>query len=120
MALRLFYMAVLLALTMLFPFFPTIGLSAEGTTPAVAKAQKRKELEEIQGKILKIEPDSKLIHVGPKTLGRSRALKVSDQTEITIEGKPATFPELRMGDKVRIRYAASEGEKTAASIEVLS
>lgn len=120
MALRLFYMAVLLALTLMFPFFQTIGFSTEGTTPSVAKAQKRKESEEIQGKIVRIDPDTHTIHVGPRTLGKPKALRVSERTEITIEGKPATFQELRAGDKVRVRYDSGSEEKIAESVEVLT
>jgi hypothetical protein len=119
MTLRLFYIAVLLAIMTILPFFPSSGFPVEGTGPTVAKGPKRKELKEVRGKIVKIDPATKRIRVVPGIFSRATEIKITAQTEIVIHGRPATFSELRAGDKVSVVSLASDGEQTAESIDVL-
>lgn len=119
MTLRLFYIAVVLAMMTLLPFFPTSGFSVEEAEPTVA-APKRKEREEVRGKIIKIDPAAKRVRIVPGIFGRDKEVRITTRTEITVHGRPATFSELRTGDKVRVVYVHSESkEKTAELIEVV-
>ncbi len=120
MALRLFYIAVFLAMMTILPFFPTAGFSVEEAEPTVAKVPKRKELQEARGKIIKIDPANQRIRIVPGLFSRDKEMRVTAQTKITIQGRPANFSELRPGDKVRVRYLTSDREeKTAEFIEVI-
>lgn len=120
MTLRLFYIAVILAMMTILPFFPRAGFSVEETEPPVAKAPKRKEREEVQGKIVKIDPATKRLRIVPGIFGRDKEICVTAQTQITTHGRPAVFNDLRTGDKVRVECLTSDGrERTAQFIEVL-
>lgn len=119
MTLRLFYIAVLLAIMTILPFFPASGFPVEGTAPTVAKGQKRKELKEMRGKIVKIDPATQRIRVVPGIFSRAKEIQITRQTEIMIHGRPATFSDLRAGDKVSVLSLASDDEQTAESIDVL-
>jgi hypothetical protein len=119
MALRLFYIAVLLAMMTILPFLPASGLPAEGTEPAVAKVPKRKELKEVRGKIVKLDPVTKRIRILAGIFSRVQEVKITAQTEIMLHGWPATFSDLRAGDKVRVVSLASDDEQKAESIDVL-
>lgn len=118
MTLRLFYIAVVLAMMTILPFFPTSGFSVEETEPTVA-VPKRKEREEVRGKIVRIDAVTRRIRVVPGMFSSDKEVRVTAQTEITIHGRPGTFSELRAGDKVRVEYVHFDGkEKTAELIEV--
>lgn len=119
MTLRLFYIAVMLAIMTILPFFPAAGFPVEGAGPTVAKVPKRKELKEVRGKIVKIDPVTKRIRIVPGIFSRAQEVTVTAQTEIMIHGRPATFSELQPGDKVRVRSLADHEEQTAESIDVL-
>lgn len=119
MALRLFYIAVLLAMMTILPFFPAGGFSSAEETPTLAKAPKRKEREEVQGKIVKIDPVTKKIRIVPGIFSRAKDVRITSRTEITIHGRPATFHELRPGDKVKVLSLADQEGQTAESIDVL-
>ncbi len=119
MALRLFYIAVMLAMMTILPFFPATGFPVEGTEPSVAKLPRRKELKEERGKIVKIDPATKRIRIVPGIFSRSIEIKITARTEIMIQGRPATFSELRPGDKVRVRSLADHKSQTAESIDVI-
>ncbi|NKE69220.1 hypothetical protein [Candidatus Manganitrophus noduliformans] len=118
MVVRLFYIAVLLALMTILPFLPAAGISAE-ETPTLAKAPKRKELKEVRGKIVKIDPITKRIRIAPGIFSRAQEVRVTAQTEIMIHGRPAAFGALQPGDKVRVRALADHEDQTAESIDVV-
>lgn len=119
MTLRLFYIAVMLAIMTLLPFFPTSGFSSVEETPTLSKAPKRKEREEVRGKIVKIDPATKRIRIVPGIFSRAKDIRITSRTEITIHGRPAVFNELRPGDKVKILSLADREGQTAESIDVL-
>ncbi|MDC4204857.1 MAG: hypothetical protein MPW14_11495 [Candidatus Manganitrophus sp.] len=118
MVVRLFYIAVLLALMTILPFLPAAGISAE-ETPTLAKAPKRKEMKEVRGKIVKIDPVTQRIRVVPGIFSRAQEVRVTARTEIMIHGRPATFSALQPGDKVRVRSLADHEDQTAESIDVV-
>jgi len=121
MTLRLFYIAVLLALMTILPFFPAGGFSSVEETPTLAKAPKRRVREEVRGKIIKIDPVTKKLRVVPGVFSRAKEMSVTSRTEIRIHGRPATFSELKTGDKVRIQSLAlaDHDDPIAESIEVV-
>ncbi|MDC4224373.1 MAG: hypothetical protein MPW15_09135 [Candidatus Manganitrophus sp.] len=97
MVVRLFYIAVLLALMTILPFLPAAGISSAEETPTLAKAPKRKEMKEVRGKIVKIDPVTQRIRVVPGIFSRAQEVRITARTEITIHGRPATFQRAAAG-----------------------
>ncbi len=77
MTLRLFYIAVVLAMMTIFPFFPSAGFSVEETEPTVAATPKRKEREEVRGKIIKIDPATKRVRIVPGIFSGEKEVSVT-------------------------------------------
>lgn len=112
------YLALLLGMAALFSFFPVIGLSPAGIVQAANTAEE-KELESVEGKIVEVDPQKKIIRIEPGILGAEKDLQVTDQTKIVIQGKSGNLQGLRKGDEVTVRYAENERkERVAEYIEV--
>lgn len=118
MVVRLFYIAVLLALMTILPFLPAAGISAE-ETPTLAESAETERDEGGAGKIVKIDPVTQRIRVVPGIFSRAQEVRVTARTEIMIHGRPATFSALQPGDKVRVRSLADHEDQTAESIDVV-
>lgn len=88
---------------------PAAGAEAED--PAVVNVAPPPEPERIEGKLIKIDPEGKLITVlvEPDKGGSSRAyrrfkLQIDDKTLILIEQQPKTLAELESGVRVQVAY----------------
>jgi hypothetical protein len=68
---------------------------------------------EVEGKIQAINPVSKKI-----LLDNGLALATTDDTTITIEGKPSGFRSVKEGGKVKASYEAKDGQNLAITLDV--
>ena len=69
----------------------------------------------VHGKVSKVSKDQ--ITITPKS-GETRTLNISDQTEVTINGKTAKASQLKKGQAVRASYSNENGQDVATKIMV--
>ncbi|MCG3112345.1 MAG: hypothetical protein MCM46_11055 [Candidatus Manganitrophus sp. SB1] len=112
------YITLLSGMLAFFSFFPILGISSTGIVQA-ANTVEEQTLEAVNGKIVAVDPQKKIIRIEPGILGAEKDLMVTDQTKIVIKGQSGNLQGLREGDEVTVRYAENEREERVAEyIEV--
>jgi Cu/Ag efflux protein CusF len=75
---------------------------------------------QVAGTVSKVDPLEKTVAISSGLFGLLGAtVRVADDTQIRVEGKPATLAEIREGAKVRASYEVRDGGNIAKSIEVM-
>jgi len=112
------FIALLLGIAAFFAFFQVIDVSSTGTALADNTIEEQK-LESVNGEIVAVDPQKKIVRIEPGVLGAEKDLMVTDQTKIVIKGQPGNLQGLRKGDEVTVKYAENEREERVAEyIEV--
>lgn len=110
------YITLLSGMLAFFSFFQILGISS---IVQAANTVEEQTLEAVNGKIVAVDPQKKIIRIEPGILGAEKDLMVTDQTKIVIKGKSGNLQGLREGDEVTVRYAENEREERVAEyIEV--
>jgi hypothetical protein len=85
-------------------------------TPAPETAKEK----QIEGKVSKVDPLAKTVGVSTGLFGLLGAtVRVADDTQIRIEGQPATLADIKEGARVKASYEVRDGKNLAKSIEVM-
>ena len=72
----------------------------------------------IDGPVKSVDPRAKTVQVGGALGLLSTTLAVTEDTQIAVEGAPASLQDLREGDEVNASYETREGKNVATSIGV--
>ena len=95
--------------------------TSAGNTPSVTKAEKKSEVRRVRGEVTAVEPGAKTMVV--KAMEGSKSLDIGvDITDKTIirEGKATkTLADLKIGDRVRLKYEKTADKLVADDIRIL-
>jgi len=72
----------------------------------------------LDGPVKSVDPRAKTVQVGGALGLLSTTLAVTEDTQIAVEGAPASLQDLREGDEVNASYETREGKNVATSIGV--
>jgi hypothetical protein len=92
------------------------------TTPpgSVAPAPAVPQERHIEGTISKVDPLQKTVGISKGLFGLFGAtVRVAEDTQIRVDGKPGTLAEIKEGSRVKASYEVREGANMAKSIEVM-
>lgn len=100
---------------------PPASAPAPGrATPAPDPAAREKSVQEVTGKVKKVDAVGKKVEVSSGLFGLlGRTLEVTEDTQIRHEGRQEQLTALREGARVRAEYEARDGKNIAKSIEVM-
>jgi Cu/Ag efflux protein CusF len=89
------------------------------TPPSAAAPEPPREVQ-IEGTVSKVDPLAKTLGVSTGLFGLLGAtVRVADDTQIRIQGQPATLVDIKEGARVKASYEVRDGKNLAKSIEVM-
>jgi len=99
------------------PAQPTRPIPPPG---AVAPPPEAPKVKEIEGTVSKVDPSAKTVGVSTGLFGLLGAtVRVGEDTQIRVEGQPATLADIKPGDRVKTSYDVVAGSNIAKSIDVM-
>jgi hypothetical protein len=107
-------MAVLLGMAAGVSLFSGCARRVEHRPAEVAMAEEQEQLM-VTGQVLSTTRDSMIL---ADPAGRRMELRVDDQTQIMMEGEPASLDDIREGSEVRASYVLRDGERVALDVQV--
>jgi hypothetical protein len=81
-----------------------------------ALAAEETEVEEIVGEIVSLDLTANMVTI--KTRQREMSVYVNEKTPITMGREEKLFPDLKVGDRVKVHYTTVEGKELAERIMV--
>ena len=76
---------------------------------------------QIEGTVSKVDPLAKTVGVSTGFFGLLGAtVRVADDTQIRVQGQPATLAEVKEGARVKASYEVRDGKNLAKSIDVVA
>lgn len=124
--------ALTIILAVLFAFAITsVSLAVEEkkvTAPTVAPAEKKAEpMTAEKPKVMQITGEVKAVDTKAMTITVTKKMRdkvietvatVTDNTKVTIGKEKKTLADVKVGDKVRLKYVEADGKNTAKSIAI--
>ncbi len=97
----------------------TSGYSASGAAPSAPAAAMPQE-KQVEGPVKKIDPAAKTVEIGRFFGLLTTKLEVTDDTNISIDGKKGSLEDLQEGTRAKASYESGGGKNIAKSIEVMA
>jgi Cu/Ag efflux protein CusF len=110
-----------LIVAVLFVFAITsISLAQEKAAPAPAEKKAPVKVKQVTGDVKAVDVVAKTITVTKKVKGeiKETVITVDDKTKITLDKETKTLADVKVGDKVTVKYTEVDGKKVAKSIVI--
>ncbi len=113
--------AIAIIVAVLFVFAITsVSFAAEGKKAEETKTAEKPKVKQVTGEVKAVDTKAKTVTVTKKMKDKAvdTVVTVDDKTKIMLDKEKKTLADVKMGDKVKVKYTEVDGKNVAKSIAI--